>query len=81
MSVCLSTSERAALAMAWLEPCLLCGTRPISVAALFVPDAAFTDRLGVRAGSTIAYALCQLCLSFADVAEMVEAEILERRAA
>ena len=73
-----SATLRAGLAMALLQPCLLCGSANVDGSAIFAPDREFGERLGVPAGKTrvFFYGLCDACFARPDACKAVETEIL-----
>ena len=70
---------RAALALAALGGCLLCGSAS-SVVALFIPDPEFAHvfRAGPGRERPITYALCRRCYRAPGAAEAAE-ELLKQR--
>ena len=63
---------RAALALARLQPCLLCGGDP-NYTGVFIPDA--------KPNRRVFYALCESCFARPDKAQAAEAVISREAAA
>ena len=62
---------RSALALALLQPCLLCGGRA-ACSALFIPNS--------PAEATIAHSLCRACFDRPDKAQAAEAVVYRQEA-